>query len=68
MARVGAGGPLVSAGVRDIFLATLDKKVVLFDADLGGANLHTFVGVERPNVTLAELRDSIAAPHAPSAR
>jgi flagellar biosynthesis protein FlhG len=29
--------------------------VVLLDADLGGANLHTFVGVERPRVTLGDL-------------
>jgi flagellar biosynthesis protein FlhG len=27
----------------------------LLDADLGGANLHTFVGVERPHVTLGDL-------------
>ena len=49
----GSGKSLIAANVA-IFLATLGKKVVLFDADLGGANLHTFVGVERPRVTLAD--------------
>jgi flagellar biosynthesis protein FlhG len=50
----GAGKSLLAANVA-IYLATLGKRVVLVDADLGGANLHTFVGVERPSVTLADL-------------
>jgi flagellar biosynthesis protein FlhG len=50
----GAGKSLLAANVA-IYLATLGKKVVLLDADLGGANLHTFVGVERPSVTLGDL-------------
>ncbi len=50
----GTGKSLVAASVA-IYLATLGKKVVLLDGDLGGANLHTFVGVERPAVTLADL-------------
>jgi len=50
----GAGKSLLAANVA-IYLATLGKRVVLLDADLGGANVHTFVGVERPSVTLADL-------------
>ena len=50
----GTGKSLLAANVA-IFLATLGKRVVLLDADLDGANLHTFVGVERPRVTLGDL-------------
>jgi flagellar biosynthesis protein FlhG len=50
----GAGKSLLAANVA-IYLSTLGKRVVLLDADLGGANLHTFVGVERPRVTLGDL-------------
>lgn len=50
----GVGKSLVAANL-GIFLATLGKRVVLLDGDLGGANLHTFVGVERPRVTLGDL-------------
>ena len=35
--------------------------MVLIDADLGGANLHTFVGVERPTVTLGDFFDKRVA-------
>ncbi len=35
-------------------LAESGKKVILLDADLGGANLHSFLGVKRPKVTLTD--------------
>jgi flagellar biosynthesis protein FlhG len=35
-------------------LALQDKKVVLIDADLGGANLHTFLGIDKPRVSLTD--------------
>jgi flagellar biosynthesis protein FlhG len=36
------------------YLATKGKKVVLVDGDLGGANLHTFLGVEKPKGSLTD--------------
>lgn len=56
----GAGKSLLAANVA-IYLATLGKRVVLIDADLGGANLHTFVGVDRPQLTIGDLFEKRAA-------
>ena len=42
---------MVSLGV-GISLARMGKKVILIDGDLGGANLHTLMGVRYPHVTL----------------
>ncbi len=52
----GVGKSLLAANL-GIYLAQLGKRVILIDADLGGANLHTFVGVERPAVTLGDFFD-----------
>lgn len=49
----GVGKSLLAANVA-IYLATLGKRVVLLDADLSGTNLHAFVGIERPRVTLGD--------------
>lgn len=49
----GTGKSLLAANI-GIFLATLGKRVTLVDAAFGGANLHSFVGVSRPDRTLAD--------------
>ncbi|MCG8421553.1 MAG: helix-turn-helix domain-containing protein [Proteobacteria bacterium] len=49
----GAGKSLIASNI-GIFLATLGHRVVLVDAALGMANLHTFAGLARPERTLSE--------------
>ena len=39
-------------------LARRGHRIVLLDADLGGANLHSFFGVDRPRATLTEFFES----------
>jgi len=36
------------------YLSSIGKKVVLIDADLGGANLHSFLGVSKPQNSLSD--------------
>lgn len=49
----GVGKSIVALGL-GVCLAQLGKKVVLIDGDLGGANLHTLLGVRYPEVTLED--------------
>ncbi len=49
----GIGKSFVAANL-GIALAERGKKVVVVDADLGGANLHTFLGLPNPPKTLNE--------------
>ncbi len=49
----GVGKSLVSANV-SICLALMGHKVVTVDLDLGGANLHTCLGLPIPQVTLSD--------------
>lgn len=49
----GVGKSLVSANVA-ICLALMGHKVVAVDLDLGGANLHTCLGLPIPQVTLSD--------------
>ncbi len=37
-----------------ILLANQGKKVIIIDVDLGAANLHTFLGIKYPPVTLSD--------------
>jgi flagellar biosynthesis protein FlhG len=46
----GVGKTVVSASI-GVALASLDYKVVMVDADLGGANLHTVMGILEPEYT-----------------
>ena len=47
----GIGKSIFTLGL-GISLARLGKRVILLDCDLGGANLHTLMGVRYPGVTL----------------
>jgi flagellar biosynthesis protein FlhG len=49
----GIGKSLISANL-GIELARRGKRVVLVDADLGGANLHTTLGLDVPKRTLSD--------------
>lgn len=49
----GIGKSLIAANL-GIELARRGRRVVLVDADLGGANLHTCLGVELPRRTLSD--------------
>lgn len=49
----GVGKSLLAANLA-IELAGRGKRVVLVDADLGGANLHTCLGVELPSRSLSD--------------
>jgi flagellar biosynthesis protein FlhG len=49
----GIGKSLVSANLA-IALARRGQRVVLVDADLGGANLHTTLGLDLPRRTLSD--------------
>jgi flagellar biosynthesis protein FlhG len=49
----GIGKSLVSANLA-IELARRGRRVVLVDADLGGANLHTCLGIDQPRRTLSD--------------
>jgi flagellar biosynthesis protein FlhG len=49
----GIGKSMVTMGL-GIGLARLGKRVILLDGDLGGANLHTLMGLRIPPVTLED--------------
>jgi flagellar biosynthesis protein FlhG len=52
----GVGKSLVSVNLA-IALAQLGRRVVLVDADLGAANLHTLLGIEKAGPTLQSFID-----------
>ena len=49
----GTGKSFVLSSV-GICLALQGKRVILIDADLGGANLHTFLGINKPGISLTD--------------
>src|SRR5512133_2159016 len=49
----GIGKSMISANL-GIALAGRGKRVVMVDADLGGANLHTTLGIDVPKRTLTD--------------
>jgi flagellar biosynthesis protein FlhG len=50
----GVGKSVVTANLA-IALAQQGKKCAILDADLGGANQHTILGMQNPSVSLADL-------------
>jgi flagellar biosynthesis protein FlhG len=56
----GIGKSLLTASL-GFQLASLGKRVVLLDADLGGANLHTCLGLPNPQRTLSDFIQRRAA-------
>lgn len=50
----GGIGKSLLTGNMGICLARLKKRVLLVDADLGGANLHTTLGIGVPEMTLSD--------------
>ena len=49
----GTGKTAMTANI-GIALATMGYRVILVDADLGGANLHTVLNIKHPKVTLSD--------------
>lgn len=47
----GVGKSLITVSL-GLWLAKLGKKVILLDGDLGGANLHSLLGIKHPRYTL----------------
>lgn len=56
----GIGKSILTLGL-GLVLARLGRQVVLIDGDLGGANLHTLLGVRYPSVTLEHFLQRKAA-------
>ena len=49
----GSGKSFITANV-GVCLSKLGVRVILIDADLGGANLHTFLGISPPALSLSD--------------
>ena len=49
----GSGKSFITANI-GICLSKLGVRVILIDADLGGANLHTFLGISPPSLSMAD--------------
>ncbi len=50
----GGTGKSFMASSMAIYLAQSGHRVILIDADIGGANLHSYFGISHPRVTLSE--------------
>jgi len=50
-AKGGTGKTFLTSSM-GTYLALQEKRVVLIDVDLGGANLHSFLGIRRPKKSL----------------
>lgn len=54
--RGGIGRSVLAANI-GVYLAQLGKRVVLVDADLGGASQHTLLGLDRPLRSITQAID-----------
>jgi len=50
----GVGKSLISANLA-VQLTMMKKKVIVIDADFGGSNLHTYLGLSAPNMSLSNI-------------
>ncbi|MGA1870851.1 MAG: MinD/ParA family ATP-binding protein [bacterium] len=48
----GTGKSFILSAIAS-YLALTERKVILIDADMGGANLHSFLGINRPQLSLS---------------
>ena len=56
----GTGKSIVATNIA-VQLSRRQKKVVIIDADLGGGNVHTYLGIRPPTVSLADfLRNKVS--------
>jgi flagellar biosynthesis protein FlhG len=56
----GTGKTFISSAMGTC-LAGKGKKVVLIDIDIGGANLHSFLGITRPKKSLTDFFEAGAS-------
>jgi len=57
----GGSGKSFLTGNLGIMLAANGKRTLLVDVDLGGANLHTMIGIPYPSVSLSDFIDKEVA-------
>jgi flagellar biosynthesis protein FlhG len=53
----GVGKSFLTASV-GVALAQMGKSVIVVDADLGAANLHTYLGIKNPDFTLLDILEN----------
>jgi flagellar biosynthesis protein FlhG len=56
----GVGKSFLTASI-GVVLARLGKSVIAVDADLGSANLHTYLGIKSPGYTLLDILENRAS-------
>ncbi|GAI52170.1 unnamed protein product, partial [marine sediment metagenome] len=49
----GTGKTAMTANI-GVAMATMGYRIIVVDADLGGANLHTILNIKRPKLTLTD--------------
>ena len=49
----GTGKSIIATNIA-VQLARRGKRSIIIDADLGGGNLHTYMGIRPPSVSLAD--------------